>query len=176
MGLYPTNPRPRSATCCRTRVAAAGGGGPGAGRQGPRHPAADLPLLERIVYIEQRGTDRTRPAPGVLGRLHGGGSGHRQAHPGASRSGWPPPRSTISPISSTPRAPPAPEGSMLTVGNCDFAGNILASADGLINLRPGPTTSSSPTCAVPRLREGHRCVACPCGPGRGETSESHSRP
>ena len=116
-------------------------------------PAADLPLLERIVYVEQRGIDRySDPRLVSWDDFMEEGRAHRQAHPGEVEE-----RMAAAEVDDlayliyTSGTTGPPKGAMLTVGNCDFSGNILASADGLINPPPGPddfVLSYLPLCHV----------------------------
>jgi long-chain acyl-CoA synthetase len=103
-------------------------------------PPADLPLLERIVYIEQRGVDRYHdPRLVSWDDFMAEGRSHREAHPGAVEERMA--RAEVGDLAYliyTSGTTGPPKGAMLTVGNCDFAGQVLASADGLINPPPGP--------------------------------------
>lgn len=116
-------------------------------------PAGELPALERIVYIEQRGVDRyTDPRLVSWDDFIAEGGAHRRAHPGAveERMAAATPDDLAYLIYTSGTTGP-PKGSMLTVGNCDFAGSMLASADGLINPPPGPrdfVLSYLPLCHV----------------------------
>lgn len=116
-------------------------------------PAAELPLLERIVYIEQRGVDRYRdPRLVSWDAFLEEGRAHRAAHPGeverrmaAAEAG------DLAYLIYTSGTTGPPKGAMLTVGNADFAGTVLASSEGLINPPPGPddfVISYLPLCHV----------------------------
>jgi long-chain acyl-CoA synthetase len=116
-------------------------------------PAADLPLLERIVYIEQRGTDRYHdPRLVSWDDFMEEGRAHRAAHPGAVEQRMAKAEvDDLAYLIYTSGTTGPPKGSMLTVGNCDFAGQVLSSADGLINPPPGPddfVLSYLPLCHV----------------------------
>jgi len=116
-------------------------------------PAAELPLLERIVYIEQRGTDRYHdPRLVSWDAFMEEGRAHRRAHPGAVEERMAAAKvDDLAYLIYTSGTTGPPKGSMLTVGNCDFSGNILASSEGLINPPPGPddfVLSYLPLCHV----------------------------
>jgi long-chain acyl-CoA synthetase len=116
-------------------------------------PAADLPALERIVYVEQRGVDRyTDPRLLSWDAFMAEGRAHRAAHPRAVEE-----RMAAAEVDDlayliyTSGTTGPPKGAMLAVGNCDFAGSVLASRDGLINPPPGPkdfVLSYLPLCHV----------------------------
>jgi long-chain acyl-CoA synthetase len=115
-------------------------------------PAADLPLLERIVYIEQRGVDRySDPRLISWDDFMEEGRAHRAAHPGeaerrmaAAESG------DLAYLIYTSGTTGPPKGAMLTVGNVDFAGRVVADG-GMIDPPSGPddfVISYLPLCHV----------------------------
>ena len=115
-------------------------------------PAAELPLLERIVYIEQRGVDRyTDPRLISWDDFMEEGRAHRAAHPGAveQRMAAAEP-SDLAYLIYTSGTTGPPKGAMLTVGNVDFAGQVVADG-GMIDPPSGPddfVISYLPLCHV----------------------------
>jgi len=115
-------------------------------------PAAELPLLERIVYIEQRGVDRyTDPRLVSWDDFMAEGEAHRAAHPGAveQRMATAEP-SDLAYLIYTSGTTGPPKGAMLTVGNVDFAGQVVADG-GMIDPPSGPddfVISYLPLCHV----------------------------
>ena len=101
--------------------------------------AAELPLLERIVYIEQRGVDRySDPRLVSWDDFLEEGRAHRAAHPGelerrmaAAEAG------DLAYLIYTSGTTGPPKGAMLTVGNVDFAGQVVAEG-GMIDPPSGP--------------------------------------
>jgi len=154
MGLYPTNPTPEVRYLLRdsgSRLLVVEDQ-----EQADKVldiPAADLPELERIVYIEQRGIDRYDD-PRLVSWDHfmEEGRARRSAHPeGVEERMAAAQVDDLAYLIYTSGTTGPPKGAMLTVGNCDFAGGILASADGLINPPPGPddfVLSYLPLCHV----------------------------
>jgi long-chain acyl-CoA synthetase len=102
-------------------------------------PAAELPLLERIVFIEQRGVDRySDPRLVSWDAFMEEGRAHRAAHSGelerrmaAAEAG------DLAYLIYTSGTTGPPKGAMLTVGNADFAGTVLADG-GMIDPPSGP--------------------------------------
>jgi len=115
-------------------------------------PAAEVPTLERIVYIEERGVDRyTDPRLISWDEFMGEGRAHRAAHPGAVEqimaAAEP---SDLAYLIYTSGTTGAPKGAMLTVGNVDFAGQVVADG-GMIDPPSGPddfVISYLPLCHV----------------------------
>ena len=115
-------------------------------------PAAELPLLERIVHIEQRGVDRyTDPRLVSWDNFMAEGVAHRAAHPAAVErrmAGAEP--SDLAYLIYTSGTTGPPKGAMLTVGNVDFAGQVVADG-GMIDPPSGPkdfVISYLPLCHV----------------------------
>ena len=115
-------------------------------------PAAELPLLERIVYIEQRGVDRyADPRLVSWDDFLEEGRAHRAAHPGEveRRMAAAEPGDLAYLIYTSGTTGP-PKGAMLTVGNVDFAGQVVAEG-GMIDPPSGPddfVISYLPLCHV----------------------------
>ena len=115
-------------------------------------PAAELPLLERIVYIEQRGVDRySDPRLVSWDDFMEEGRAHRAAHPGEveRRMAAAEPGDLAYLIYTSGTTGP-PKGAMLTVGNVDFAGQVVAEG-GMIDPPSGPddfVISYLPLCHV----------------------------
>ena len=116
-------------------------------------PAERIPHLERIVFIEHRGVDQYDDRRLVSwDDFMAQGREHRLADPDAvlRRMAEAAPDDLAYLIYTSGTTGP-PKGSMLTVGNADSAGQVLASADGLIDPPPGPhdfIVSYLPLCHV----------------------------
>jgi long-chain acyl-CoA synthetase len=115
-------------------------------------PAADLPMLERIVYVEQRGVDRyTDPRLVPWDKFMEEGRAHRAAHPGEVERRMAAAEPTdLAYLIYTSGTTGPPKGAMLTVGNVDFAGQVVADG-GMIDPPSGPddfVISYLPLCHV----------------------------
>ena len=115
-------------------------------------PAAELPLLERIVYIEQRGVDRyTDPRLVSWDDFMEEGRAHREAFPGTVEQRMAAAEPTdLAYLIYTSGTTGPPKGAMLTVGNVDFAGQVVADG-GMIDPPSGPddfVISYLPLCHV----------------------------
>jgi long-chain acyl-CoA synthetase len=99
-----------------------------------------VPALEKIVYIEQRGVDGYDD-PRLLSwdAFMESGRRHREAFPEAvlRRMGEATEDDLVYLVYTSGTTGP-PKGSMLTVGNLQFAGRILKSDDGIVSPPPGP--------------------------------------
>ena len=103
-------------------------------------PAAELPALERIIYIEQRGVD-TYDDPRLMAwdDFMAIGREHREAFPeGVERRMAEATDDDLVYLVYTSGTTGPPKGSMLTVRNVQFAGRILQSDDGIVSPPPGP--------------------------------------
>jgi long-chain acyl-CoA synthetase len=99
-----------------------------------------VPALERIVYVEQRGVD-TYDDPRLVSwdDFMAMGREHREAFPGAvERQLAEATDDDLAYLVYTSGTTGPPKGSMLTVRNLQFAGDILKSDDGIVSPPPGP--------------------------------------
>ncbi len=116
-------------------------------------PAADLPALERIIYVEQRGVD-TYDDPRLMSwdDFMAMGREHREAFPEAvERRMAEATDDDLVYLVYTSGTTGPPKGSMLTVRNVQFAGRILQSDDGIVSPPPGPNdllVSYLPLCHI----------------------------
>jgi long-chain acyl-CoA synthetase len=116
-------------------------------------PTANLPHLEKIVYLEHRGTDayddpRLESWDDFMDR----GRTHRSANPGviADRMAAAE-RDDLAYLVYTSGTTGPPKGAMLTLGNLEFFGREIASDHGLIQPKAGPTdlvVSYLPLCHI----------------------------
>jgi long-chain acyl-CoA synthetase len=103
-------------------------------------PAAELPMLEWIVYVERRGVDGYHdPRLVSWDDFMEAGRRHRDEHPGAvaQRMAEASPDDLAYLVYTSGTTGP-PKGSMLTLGNLAFAMRTVTMGDGLIEPGPGP--------------------------------------
>ena len=141
MGLYPTNPRTEVEYLLRdsgSRILVVEDE-----EQADKVleiPAADLPALEKIVYIEHRGVD-TRDDPRLISwdTFMETGREHRRVDPGAvERRMAEATDDDLAYLVYTSGTTGPPKGSMLTVRNLQFGGEVLTADEGIVSPPPGP--------------------------------------
>ena len=102
-------------------------------------PATELPALEAIVYVEHRGVD-VYDDPRLISwdDFMAKGRAHREANPSAIERRMA--EATVEDLAYlvyTSGTTGPPKGSMLSVGNVDFAGRVLSDEHGLVSPPPG---------------------------------------
>ncbi|HEX5631095.1 MAG TPA: AMP-binding protein, partial [Acidimicrobiia bacterium] len=103
-------------------------------------PTADLPALEKIVYLEHRGVDayddsRLMSWDAFMDQ----GRAHREAHPGAVEARMAAARpEDLAYLVYTSGTTGPPKGSMITLANLDFATDEIAGDHGIVQPGPGP--------------------------------------
>ncbi|HSM01218.1 MAG TPA: AMP-binding protein [Acidimicrobiia bacterium] len=97
-------------------------------------PTADLPGLERIVYLEHRGVDAyDDPRLMSWDAFMESGMEHREAHPGAVADRMAAAEPTdLAYLVYTSGTTGPPKGSMLTLSNLEFAAQEIAGVEGII--------------------------------------------
>jgi long-chain acyl-CoA synthetase len=101
---------------------------------------ADLPALERIVYLEHRGVDAyDDPRLVSWDAFMAAGRAHRDAHPDAvaERMAAASPDDLAYLVYTSGTTGP-PKGAMLTLGNLEFAMWVVTEGEGIISPTPGP--------------------------------------
>ena len=101
---------------------------------------ADLPDLEKIIYLEHRGVDAyDDPRLMSWDAFMAEGQAHREAHPGAveARMAEATPDDLAYLVYTSGTTGP-PKGSMITLGNLQFATDEIAGDRGIVQPGPGP--------------------------------------
>src|SRR3990170_3538425 len=103
-------------------------------------PTSDLPMLERIIYLEHRGVD-AYDDPRVMSwdAFMEAGQAHRTAHPEAVavRMAEAKPEDLAYLVYTSGTTGP-PKGSMITLANLDFVTREIAGDEGIVQPGPGP--------------------------------------
>jgi long-chain acyl-CoA synthetase len=103
-------------------------------------PTSDLPMLERIIYLEHRGVDAyDDPRLMSWDAFMEAGQAHRTAHPEAVavRMAEAKPEDLAYLVYTSGTTGP-PKGSMITLANLDFATREIAGDEGIVQPGPGP--------------------------------------
>ena len=103
-------------------------------------PTSDLPMLERIIYLEHRGVDAyDDPRLMSWDAFMEAGQAHRTAHPDAIavRMAEAKPEDLAYLVYTSGTTGP-PKGSMITLANLDFATREIAGDEGIVQPGPGP--------------------------------------
>jgi long-chain acyl-CoA synthetase len=103
-------------------------------------PTSDLPMLERIIYLEHRGVDAyDDPRLMSWDAFMEAGRAHRTAHPEAvaTRMAEAKPEDLAYLVYTSGTTGP-PKGSMITLANLDFATREIAGDEGIVRPGPGP--------------------------------------
>ena len=103
-------------------------------------PTADLPALEKIVYLEHRGVDAyDDPRLMSWDAFMAEGRAHRETHPHAveDRMAEARPKDLAYLVYTSGTTGP-PKGSMITLRNLEFAANEIAGDRGIVQPGPGP--------------------------------------
>jgi hypothetical protein len=101
---------------------------------------SDLPMLERIIYLEHRGVDAyDDPRLMSWDAFMEAGRAHRTAHPEAvaARMAEAKPEDLAYLVYTSGTTGP-PKGSMITLANLDFATREIAGDEGIVQPGPGP--------------------------------------
>jgi long-chain acyl-CoA synthetase len=170
VGLYPTNPVSEVAYLLRhsgTRVLIAEDQ-----EQVDKAlaVAAELPALERIVYLEPRGIRHRYDDPRLLAwpDFLALGNDHRQAHPGAVDERMAAVRpDDVAMLVYTSGTTGPPKGVMLTVANVDYAITELVDRGGFTS--PPPSPKDSVLSYLPLCHVAERVFSCWFGAGAGVT-------
>jgi long-chain acyl-CoA synthetase len=170
VGLYPTNPVSEVAYLLRhsgTRVLIAEDQ-----EQVDKAlaVAAELPGLERIVYLEPRGIRHRYDDPRLLAwpDFLALGHDHREAHPGAVEERMAGARpDDVAMLVYTSGTTGPPKGVMLTVANVDYAITELVDRGGFTS--PPPSPKDSVLSYLPLCHVAERVFSCWFGAGAGVT-------